>query len=77
MKYMDPHKTVDERSHYIILVKLKTLSEQYKRNYIVAMYSEKPLKKDSPLNIGPGFVCSVTNQKTFYLGKKAASPRLT
>jgi hypothetical protein len=35
--------------------------------YTIAMYSERPLKENDPLNNGKGFIASITNQTLFSL----------
>lgn len=48
------------------------------KNYLMAMYSERPLIKDASINNGFGFISSVTNQKAFYLRKfSKVEPRIT
>ena len=75
----DPHSKVDGHPNYIAILKLKNKTNNGK-NYLMAMYSERPLNKDIIINIndGFGFICSITNQKAFYLRNSInIKPRIT
>lgn len=77
MKDMNPHLSVDKNPHYIIIMKLEQ-KNKFGQNYILALYSERPLEYKMALNDGPGFVCAVTNRKSFYLRRNPTmNPRLT
>ena len=77
-KNENPHSKVDGYPNYIAILKLKNKTKNGK-NYLMAMYSERPLIKDTVINDGFGFICSVTNQKAFYLREisKINPPRMT
>jgi hypothetical protein len=68
MKDINIHTAIDNIPNYIIIMTLEKCDEKGKP-YMLAMYSERPLKKENILNTDKGFVASVTNKQTFYLVK--------
>lgn len=77
MKSMNPHLCVDKHPHYVVIVKLKQ-RDQHGKNFIIAFYSERALEDTMGKNNGAGFVCAVTNRRSFYLRKNSTlNPTLT
>lgn len=77
MKDINPHLCIDEIPNYIIIMKLDNKNKRGE-NYLVSMYSERPLSKTGGTNNGKGFIASVTNRKPFYLKSGTTSnPRVT
>ena len=77
MRNINPHFCVDRHPHYVVVMKLEQ-RDKHGKNYILAFYSERALEEKMTTNNGPGFVCAVTNRKTFYLRQNnSVNPRLT
>jgi hypothetical protein len=76
MKTLNPHVHIDDIPNYLIILTVQNKSKKNKP-YMMAMYSERALKQNDSINQGKGFVCSVTNKKTFYLVNNDQSARLT
>lgn len=77
MEGLDPHKLIDNKEKYIVLIKLSTKDKEG-NNYVIACYSEMALMRNGPRNDGLGFVASVNNMKSFSLiSNKANNPRFT
>jgi hypothetical protein len=76
MKLINPHIIIDGVPNYIVIMTLNKRGERGKP-FMLAMYSEWPLKADGPRNTGKGFVASVTNRRPFYMVKNDKTARLT
>lgn len=77
MDSLNPHCYIDGKANYVVIMTLKNVNEEGKP-YVLAMYSERPLKPKDEINNGNGFIASVTNRKAFYLTKSTQmSPRVT
>ena len=77
MKEINPHLTVDDAPNLIFLVKCPA-KNKFGNNYIFALYSANPLRRNAPTNNGLGFISAVTNNKTFYLRSSSShNPRVT
>lgn len=78
MSAVNPHQILDDVvPNYIIIIKMKSKNEKG-QNYLMALYSERPLSNNTGTNNGLGFISSVTNRATFFLRNGTASnPRVT
>jgi hypothetical protein len=76
MNLINPHIKIDNIPNYIVIVTLDNKDEN-KKPYMMAMYSEKPLKPSDPSNNGNGFVASVNNRRVFNIIKTDKTARLT
>lgn len=62
MEVQNIHSSIDDVPNYIFVIQLQKCNDRGKP-YMIAMYSERALKRKDQPNTGKGFVASVTNKK--------------
>jgi hypothetical protein len=77
MKLLNPHKHIDGKPNYVVIMTLMNCDERGKP-YMLAMYSEKALKykNDNQRWNENGFIASVNNNAMFYLLKSNKTARI-
>jgi hypothetical protein len=73
METLNIHSFIDGVPNYIFIIQLEKRNK-FNKPYIVAMHSERPLKKNDSPNTDKGFIASVTNKKSFFLIKNEHNP---
>lgn len=77
MKDINPHVCIDGVPNYVIIIRSARLTKDEK-NFVLALYSERPLAPVKEINQGLGFISAVSSRRTFFLKRgQENNPRVT
>ena len=76
MREVNFHASVDGRSEFVVLIRIRDKRNKEGKKMVVAFYSSIGLSKDSGNNETAGFLASLTEKKTYFLKRDNEKSRL-